>query len=58
MRTSDVTYCVFSNPELYKVMYHATSYGNTYNIYKLECVRPVKKILQYVLTDDSSLTCN
>jgi len=58
MRTSDVTYCAFSNPELYKVIYRATSYGNTYNIYKIECVRPVKKISQYVLTDDSSLTGN
>jgi len=43
MRTSDVMYCVFSNPKLYKVIYCATSYANAYNIYKNECVRPVKK---------------
>jgi len=29
MRTSDVMYCVFSNPELYEVIYCATSYANT-----------------------------
>jgi hypothetical protein len=51
-----MSYCAFSNPELHKVIYRVTSYGNTYNIYKIECVRPVKKISQYVLTDDSSLT--
>jgi len=43
VRTSDITYCVFSNPELYEVIYCVASYPNTYNLYKKECVRPIKK---------------